>query len=170
MDTIAGHLADLADDLTVPRSVPGLVTRRVLTMGFVDGDSITRVKSRVARLPAAARRAAAKRVLARVARGYGAMMLREGLFQADSHPGNILVRKRGKVALLDYGQSKQLPEADRLAFARLILTMERGYGKADAALVARAMRELGLRFSKEDDAVILKKMAYGMFDTRTSYK
>ena len=169
MDTIATHLADLRDDLAVPRSVPGLVTRRVLTMGFIDGDSITRVKSRVARMPAAARRAAARRVLGRVARGYGAMMLREGLFQADSHPGNILVRPRGRVALLDYGQSKQLPEEDRLAFARLILTMDRGYAKADAADVARAMHDLGLRFSK-DDATILKKMAYGMFDTRTSYK
>lgn len=169
MDAIASHLADLKDELTVPRSVPGLVTRRVLAMGFVDGDQITRIRSRVARLPASARRAAAKKVLARVSRGYGAMILREGLFQADSHPGNILVRRGGRVALLDYGQSKQLPEADRLAFARLILTMEKGHGRADAPAVAGALRELGLQFSK-DDIDIQKKMAYGMFDTRTSYK
>lgn len=169
MDAIASHVADLKDELTVPRSVPGLVTRRVLAMGFVDGDQISRLGGRASRLPASARRAAAKKILSRLSRGYGAMILREGLFQADSHPGNILVRRGGRVALLDYGQSKQLPETDRLAFARLVLTMEKGYQRADGPTVAKALHELGLRFSK-DDIDIQKKMAYGMFDTRTSYK
>ncbi len=30
MDTIAGHLSSVADRIQVPRSVPGLVTRRLL--------------------------------------------------------------------------------------------------------------------------------------------
>ena len=30
------------------------------------------------------------------------------LLQADAHPGNILVQKRGRVALLDYGQVSPL--------------------------------------------------------------
>lgn len=51
------------------------------------------------------------------------MILGEGLFQADGHPGNILVRKGGGIALLDYGQSKQLPQEERIAFANLILAM-----------------------------------------------
>lgn len=56
------------------------------------------------------------------------MILGEGLFQADGHPGNILVQRGGRVALLDYGQSKQLEESDKLAFADLILAMNRcGY-------------------------------------------
>jgi predicted unusual protein kinase regulating ubiquinone biosynthesis (AarF/ABC1/UbiB family) len=53
------------------------------------------------------------------------MILGEGLFQADGHPGNILVQRGGRVALLDYGQSKQLEESDKLAFADLILAMNR---------------------------------------------
>ena len=41
------------------------------------------------------RRKAARRILDRVAEAYGRMMLLDGLFQADGHPGNILVMKGG---------------------------------------------------------------------------
>jgi len=34
-----------------------------------------------------------QRILSRVSEAYGRMMLYEGLFQADGHPGNILVMK-----------------------------------------------------------------------------
>ena len=37
-------------NVVVPRSVPGLVTRRVLTMGFVDGVPLTRLEGHVSRL------------------------------------------------------------------------------------------------------------------------
>lgn len=40
---------------------------------------------------------AAKRILSRVSEAYGRMLLLDGLFQADGHPGNILVMKGGKV-------------------------------------------------------------------------
>lgn len=69
-------------------------------------------------------------VLRNVSEAYGRMILEEGLFQADGHPGNILVRRGGGVALLDYGQSKQLPPAERAAFARLVLALSRCFGGA----------------------------------------
>jgi predicted unusual protein kinase regulating ubiquinone biosynthesis (AarF/ABC1/UbiB family) len=36
---------------------------------------------------------AARRILERVSKAFGVMMLDKGLFQADAHPGNILVMK-----------------------------------------------------------------------------
>jgi hypothetical protein len=68
---------------------------------------------------------AARLILSQVSQAYGLMILGEGLFQADGHPGNIMVQRGGRVALLDYGQSKQLEETDKLAFADLILAMNR---------------------------------------------
>lgn len=72
MDAIAGHIDAALNDggqnndkkkgrrrrksstssanVVVPRSVPGLVTRRVLTMGFVDGIPLTKLKGHVSRL------------------------------------------------------------------------------------------------------------------------
>jgi ABC1 atypical kinase-like domain len=62
-------------------------------------------------------------VLTRASEAYGRMILETGLFQADGHPGNILVMKGGKVGLIDYGQSKQLTERDRFLIAKLIIAL-----------------------------------------------
>ena len=43
------------------------------------------------------------------------MIVTDGYFQADGHPGNVLVMKGGVVGLLDYGQAKVLTEPQRLA-------------------------------------------------------
>jgi predicted unusual protein kinase regulating ubiquinone biosynthesis (AarF/ABC1/UbiB family) len=45
-DAVARHLGGLAAVVAVPRSVPGLVTPRLLTMGFVEGDQIGRLEVR----------------------------------------------------------------------------------------------------------------------------
>lgn len=73
MDAIAGHIDAALNDggknndekkkkrrrrksststanVVVPRSVPGLVTRRVLTMGFIDGIPLTKLEGHVSRL------------------------------------------------------------------------------------------------------------------------
>ena len=54
------------------------------------------------------------------------MILRDGYFQADPHPGNILIGPGPQVALLDFGQTKRLPEHLRLKFAELIVAMNAG--------------------------------------------
>ena len=46
--------------------------------------------------------------------------------QADAHPGNILVMKGARIGLIDYGQSKQLPDQERLAFAALLVELAKG--------------------------------------------
>lgn len=53
------------------------------------------------------------------------MIFGEGLFQADGHPGNILIGKGAHIGLLDYGQSKQLPDENRVAFAKLVLALNK---------------------------------------------
>lgn len=45
----------------------------------------------MAHLPKWQRDRAARRILTNVSEAYGRMMLGEGLFQADAHPGNIMV-------------------------------------------------------------------------------
>lgn len=51
------------------------------------------------------------------------MILGWGLFQADGHPGNILVMKRGKVGLIDFGQSKQLSGAEQRQIAQMMIAL-----------------------------------------------
>jgi predicted unusual protein kinase regulating ubiquinone biosynthesis (AarF/ABC1/UbiB family) len=125
----------------VPRSIPGLVTRRVLAMEFIEGVPLLQLADRVQHLPQWQRELAARRVLERVSEAYGRMILGEGLFQADGHPGNIMVTPGGGVALLDYGQSKQLPKREQVAFARIVKALDElriffcgGGGRAHAHL------------------------------------
>ena len=58
--------------------------------------------------------------------------------QADAHPGNILVMKGARIGLIDYGQSKQLPDKERLAFAALLVELAKGRSGYCLALICIA--------------------------------
>jgi len=161
MDTIAHHLRGIRQRIEIPRSIPGLVTRRLLVMQFLEGVPLTEAGSKLRDLSQMKRDAAKKRILHRVSEAYGRMILGEGLFQADGHPGNILVAQGARIGLLDYGQSKQLSEQQRKAFARLVLAMHKG----NAAKISEVLGELGV-VTENADASLRTEMAYGMFDTR----
>jgi predicted unusual protein kinase regulating ubiquinone biosynthesis (AarF/ABC1/UbiB family) len=82
----------------VPRVVPELVRTRVLVLEYVEG-------TRVDRLPPAGRGTAREpmKVLASAMELYLRMMLVDGFFHADPHPGNLLVAPDGRIVLLDFG-------------------------------------------------------------------
>ena len=75
----------------------------------------------------------------------------------------------GRIGLLDYGQSKQLPEHVRLSLARLMLELGRGQRRARPAVVARLLHDMGLRFSRPADDIQMM-MAFGMFDSQLSHR
>ncbi len=83
----------ISKKIEIPRSVPGLVTRRLLVMNFLDGLQITRLGDKTKKLSRKKRKVAVERIVHRVAEAYGRQLLYGGLFQADGHPGNILVMK-----------------------------------------------------------------------------
>ena len=74
------------------------------------------------------------------------------------------VQRGGVVALIDYGQSKQLPDHLRLAFARVVLALASRTASRDPRPVSAALGGLGVVTEKNDPA-IRAKMAAGMFDT-----
>lgn len=160
MDTIGEHLRPLRSRITVPRSLPGLVTRRLLVMEYINGTPLNDAAEKLASLPKWKATQAKRLVLTRVSEAYGTMMLREGLFQADGHPGNILLCPGGRVALLDYGQAKQLPPHLKTAFAQLLVDINR----RDDARISASLAALGVE-TETTDASLRSKMGVGMFDT-----
>ena len=162
MDAVARQFDGLNHKIVVPRSVPTMVTPRLLVMNFLEGVPITRMKDHggFQNLSEATKRMAARRILTRVSEAYGRMVLLDGLFQADGHPGNIMVMQGGKIGLIDYGQSKRLPDGYRAAFARLIVALDDG----DEVAVSRALDTLGV-VTERDDVPLKAEMARGMFDT-----
>ena len=92
----------------VPRVVQGLVSRRVLGLEYMEGVRIDQVSARHGDAPYDPRG-----VVSTVMELYLQMMLIDGLFHADPHPGNLLVSPDGRVILLDFGMVVDVPREMR---------------------------------------------------------
>lgn len=92
------------------------------------------------------------------------MILKSGFFHADPHPGNILICDGPEVALLDYGQVKELPDNLRLGYANLVIDI----ADNNASRVAQSFRELGLHTVAkcENEQQELLRLAQTLFDTK----
>lgn len=154
--------------VSVPRPVRNMVTRRVLVMEYIDGIPILKLGDEIAKRginPDGKIAAAAKQnILKSLTLAYGQMMLKSGFFHADPHPGNIFICKGSEVALLDYGQVKDLPNELRLGYAKLVLAI----ADNDPQKASESYRELGIgTLSKcEDEEKEMLALAKSMFDTK----
>jgi aarF domain-containing kinase len=151
---VRANLAHLPG-VVVPAVVDGYVRPKVLVTEYVEGARLLDVERRDAHAPDRAALAQA------ITSAYGHQIMVDGLFQADPHPGNILVLPGGRVALLDFGLTKELPEAARRGFARLVL----GTANREPETILAAFRELGVRVRNEDPEAILATLAI-LFEPR----
>lgn len=107
------HAERLRDQLAgmpgvyVPYTVPARCTPNVLTLEFCPGARI----ADVAQLRAWGVDTDA--LLNRLVELYARMMLLDGYYHADPHPGNFLVQPDGTLVLLDFGLVRELSEATR---------------------------------------------------------
>lgn len=151
---IRENLAGLAG-VVVPRVIDGYVAKKVMVTEYIHG----------ARLLDRARRESMNidpvAFAKTVAEAYGHQIMVDGLFQADPHPGNILVLPGGRAGLLDYGLTKELPDSARLGFARLVIAV----GDRDPHGIVAAFRELGVKTKSEEPEDVLPLMQL-MFDAR----
>ena len=151
---VAANLSGMPG-IVVPEVIDGHVSRKVLVTSYLAG----------ARVLDAARHhelGTDPSKLAQLLTGaYGHQIMVDGLFQADPHPGNILVLAGGRVGLLDFGLTKDLPAPARLGFARLVVAVA---GRSSGG-IAEAFRELGVKTRSDDPAEILPLMQL-FFDAR----
>lgn len=132
---LARNLAEI-DEICVPEPVLGYSSSRVLTMEFVGGTKITALS------PLARIELDGERLADALFRAYLKQMLRDGLFHADPHPGNVLV-VNGKIALLDLGMVAHLSRGlqDRLLQLLLAVADNRADDAAKTLLLIGERRE-----------------------------
>jgi predicted unusual protein kinase regulating ubiquinone biosynthesis (AarF/ABC1/UbiB family) len=118
---------------------------RVLVMELVDGIKITEKRA----IEAAGLRPGA--VMQELMRIYTRMILAAGFFQADPHPGNLFVRPDGRVVLLDFGLSKELPEGFGLGLFELMFSMM----TLNESAMIRAFQELGFETKNGDPSTFV---------------
>jgi len=96
---------------------------------------------------------------------HGHQVFSLGLFNADPHPGNILVIEEEdgvpstKLGLIDYGQCKRLTPDEQVRIARLVISVAEN--ESDD-YVAAAFRALGIK-TKNDSTEFLANFARLMF-------
>ncbi|MBN1544270.1 AarF/ABC1/UbiB kinase family protein [Candidatus Woesearchaeota archaeon] len=81
--------------IVIPKVFWSHTTGRVLTMEFITGKRLTDLSK--------FRPAERKAMIRRIIEAELEQMFVHGVFHADPHPGNFLVKRDGKIALLDFG-------------------------------------------------------------------
>lgn len=77
----------------------------------------------------------------------------DGIFNADAHPGNILLLRDGKLGLIDYGQMKHMSLEHRIIYAKMIIALARN----DKPEVVRLyFDELGTKTKYRNEDVAFK--------------
>lgn len=143
-------------EVAFPHPIPELCTARVLTTRFEEG-------CKVSDLLGLERAGIDRQRLARqVVELYCQQIFTDGLYHADPHPGNLLVRKQADgsdelcVVFLDFGAVAEIPPEMRQGIAELI----QGGLAGDTERIVRAMKKMGFIARGADDRVFDRVVEY----------
>jgi predicted unusual protein kinase regulating ubiquinone biosynthesis (AarF/ABC1/UbiB family) len=116
--------------LTIPKVYPEFSTSQVLVMEWIDGVRITDVdfldQAHIDR----------EELSQRLIRVFLPQWLEAGVFHADPHAGNVLVKSDGTLVLLDFGMVGEISKKDALNFQELLQAiLLKNYSKAAETLL-----------------------------------
>jgi predicted unusual protein kinase regulating ubiquinone biosynthesis (AarF/ABC1/UbiB family) len=146
IERIAKHFT-ASSRVVFPSPVRELSTKRVLTSSFVEGVKVS--DSAALRTLGVDRRDVAKRLV----QVYCQMIFVDGVYHADPHPGNVLVRKDGAIVLLDFGAVAELSPQMREGIPEFL----EGVLRRDTDRLVRSMRKMGF-ISRTSDAGVSEKI------------
>ncbi|RMH36069.1 MAG: AarF/ABC1/UbiB kinase family protein [Deltaproteobacteria bacterium] len=153
IDRIAENFLDRSD-VAFPRVVDAYSTERVLTTLFEDGVKIGDVAALDAR---GIDRSAVARLVVEL---YCQQIFTDGVYHADPHPGNLLVRTdargRPQIVFLDFGAVAEVSPAMRDGIIDLI----QGGIARDTERIVRAMKSMGFVARGADNAVFERVIEY----------
>jgi ubiquinone biosynthesis protein len=113
--TISANLREVPE-IILPQPIIGYTTARVLAMEFIPGTKVTEL-TRLER-----REIGGEQLVDALFRAYLKQILRDGLFHADPHPGNVfLVGER--IALIDLGMVARLAPGVRERLLQMLLAV-----------------------------------------------
>lgn len=132
----------------IPKVYPALNTKKILVSEFCPGVKISNKKA------IANWNLDTKDLAKRLIEMYCKMILIDGFYHADPHPGNILVDESGQLILLDFGATARLSETTKEAIPELIEAIV----KNDTEETVIALRKLGFLGSDKDSKKFVEKL------------
>lgn len=141
------------DEIVIPQPYEELVSRRVLTMSFVDGYKLADM------LNPGVDQELRDWIAIKYFRTLWRQVFEFGTLHTDPHPGNYLITYHPKLAILDFGSIRIFPDAIRSAY----LALARALLERDRAAAARACVALGF-IAEGDDPEPMLDMLDLVFD------
>ncbi|MBN1769827.1 MAG: hypothetical protein JXB32_01095 [Deltaproteobacteria bacterium] len=126
-----------------PEVVPELSTRGILTTSFCEGINVSHVDE-LDQLGVDRKQLAQLLITT-----YCQMIFVDGVYHADPHPGNILVRTDGSITFLDFGAVGMLSPAVRQGIPEFL----EGVIRRNTAQIISALRKMGFIAVAADDVV-----------------
>lgn len=127
--------------VSFPEVIAEFSSERVLTTTFIDGFKISN-------LDAIATHNIDRQELAeRVLMAYCQMIFSDGIYHADPHPGNILVRPDGSIVFIDFGAVAQLSSVMKESIPQFL----EGILRRDPEQVINMLKRMGFVAHNEND-------------------
>jgi len=151
--------------VVIPRVIGEMTRRRVLVLEYIEGTRIDRLHERLA-----SGELELSTLMATIVDVYIKMMLEDGVFHADPHPGNLLVDRAGRLVLLDFGMVLRVERTVQTRLIRTILSAVR----RDVDGVINGLYELGILDPDVDRGTVRdaarQLMAISLRDDLTSHQ
>lgn len=124
----------------IPKPYSQYSTNKVLVVEFISGCKITDIPQLEAwgLLP--------EKVAENGIDVYLTQIFKTGIFHADPHPGNIIIRPNGVVVLIDFGMVGRLSQENKVAFAGMVI----GLAQQNARGMATNIQKLAVGSEIED--------------------
>ena len=133
-------------NIRVPEVIDAYTRQRALVLEFIDGRRVDQLGDWIT-----SGRVQADDVLRAVMELYVQMMMVDGLFHADPHPGNVFVDTQGRLTLLDFGMVVEVPVETRRTLVQTVFASIRG----DVEKVVDGFYSLGLIEPGADREIIM---------------
>ena len=132
------------DNVLVPAVFDDHTTKNVLTLEYIPGIKITNIedldKKGIDR----------QKIVIDVHKVFFTMLLRDSIFHADPHPGNVSIADDGSLILYDFGMVGRIDNETRMRLVRLYLALV----EKDPARTVNAMNDLGMLTPDSNRSVI----------------
>lgn len=154
MKTISANL-EKVDGVSVPEVFDEYSSSRIITTAFQDAVKITNVKQ-IDDWGLDREMLSKNLILA-----YCKMILEDGFYHADPHPGNVFVREDGEIILLDFGATAELNQKMREQIPVLIQAAIR----KDSKKIVQALKKMGFIGNDEGS----EKLAHKIVETVSEF-
>ena len=134
------------DNVKIPDVYDDYSSKNVLTMEYVPGIKITNIEA------LDEKGIDRQKLVIDVHKVFFTMLLRNSIFHADPHPGNISVSDDGSLILYDYGMVGKVNDETRVKLIRLYLALI----EKDPPRTVNAMEDLGMLMQDYNRTVIEK--------------